>query len=383
MAKPDFYATLGVAKDASADDLKKAYRKLAMQHHPDRNPGDAKAEAKFKEVNEAYEILKDDQKRAAYDRFGHAAFENGGGGGAQGFDFNGGAGLGDIFDQMFGEFMGGGNGRGRRRGPRQGNDIRAGVEIDMEEAFAGVKKPIRVPTRVSCEACSGTGSASKEKSTETCTACAGAGKVRAQQGFFIVERTCPTCGGAGQIVRNPCRICAGAGTVQRERTLSVQIPAGVEDGTRIRLSGEGEAGGPGAPAGDLFVHVAVRPHDIFQREGANILCHVPVRMTQAALGADVEVPSIDGTKARVKIPPGTQTGAQFRLRGKGFSVLRSNQRGDMFIEVAVETPQHLTARQRTLLEEFENEAKTHHTGSPAASGFFSKVKDFFEKNGRT
>ncbi len=377
MAKQDYYQTLGVAKDCSADDLKKAYRKLAMQYHPDRNPGDAAAEAKFKDAAEAYEILKDEQKRAAYDRYGHAAFEQGGG--PQGFDMGGG-GLGDIFDQMFGEFMGGG--QRRRRGPRAGNDIRAGVEIDLVEAFAGAKKTIRVPTRVACEACEGTGSASKDKNSDPCTGCGGAGKVRAQQGFFIVERTCPTCGGAGRVIRNPCRICAGAGTVQRDRTLQVQIPAGVEDGTRIRLAGEGEAGGPGGQPGDLFVHVAVQPHEMFHREGANILCQVPLRMTQAALGAEIEIAAIDGSKARVKIPPGTQAGAQFRLRGKGFSVLRSAQRGDMFIEVAIETPQHLTARQRALLEEFEAEANGHQQGSPAVSGFFSKVKDFFEKSGR-
>jgi molecular chaperone DnaJ len=380
MAKQDFYATLGVAKDASADDLKKAYRKLAMQYHPDRNPGDAAAEAKFKDVSEAYDILKDEQKRAAYDRFGHAAFEQGAGG-PGGHPFADGAGLGDIFDQMFGEFMGGG--RGRRRGPRSGADIRAAVEIDLEEAFAGARKTIRVPTRVACEACAGTGSQDKEKAADTCSACGGAGKVRAQQGFFIVERACPTCGGSGRVVRNPCRICHGVGTVQRDRTLQVKIPAGVEDGTRIRLAGEGEAGGPGAQPGDLFVHVSVHPHEIFQREGANILCHVPIRMTQAALGADVEVPSIDGGKARVKIPPGTQTGAQFRLRGKGMSVLQSHQRGDMFIQIAVETPQHLTPRQRELLEQFETEAQGHHKGSPETAGFFAKVRDFFDNHGRS
>lgn len=378
MAKQDYYATLGCAQDASADDLKKAYRKLAMQLHPDRNPGDKKSEARFKEVNEAYDILKDDQKRAAYDRFGHAAFEQGGpgaGGGAGGFGQ--GAGLGDIFDQMFGEFMGG---RGRGRGPRQGADIRAGIEIDLAEAFAGTKSHLRVPTRVSCEACAGTGSENKERANDTCTTCGGAGKVRAQQGFFLIERTCPTCAGQGRVVRNPCRICQGTGTVQRERTLDVQVPAGVEDGTRIRLAGEGEAGGPGAPPGDLYVHVGVRAHPIFQRDGANIFCRVPLRMSQAALGAEVEVPAIDGSKARVKIPPGTQTGEQFRLRGKGFSVLRSAARGDMYIQVAVETPQQLTRRQRELLEEFETEAtaKSH----PESEGFFARVKEFFEGGGR-
>jgi molecular chaperone DnaJ len=377
MAKQDYYATLGVQREASADDLKKAYRKLAMQLHPDRNPGDKTAEARFKELNEAYDILKDEQKRAAYDRFGHAAFENGGPG-AGGFEAGSG-GLGDIFDQMFGDFMGGSRGRG---GPRGGSDIRAGVEIELTEAFAGTKVQLRVPTRVACEACNGTGSETKERAADTCPTCKGAGKVRAQQGFFLIERTCPTCGGAGRVIRNPCKICRGAATVQRERSLSVAIPAGVEDGTRIRLQGEGEAGGPGAPAGDLYVHISIRPHEIFQRDGANVFCRVPLRMTQAALGGEVEVPAIDGSKARVKIPAGTQTGEQFRLRAKGFSVLRSAARGDMFIQVAVETPQHLTRRQRELLEEFETEGKDHAKGNPESEGFFAKVREFFDSSSK-
>ena len=372
MAKPDFYATLGVARDANADDLKKAYRKLAMQYHPDRNPGDAAAEAKFKEVSEAYDILKDDQKRGAYDRYGHAAFEGGmGGGGGGGFE---GGGLGDIFDQMFGDFMGGKRGGG---GQRAGNDIRTQVEIELTEAFSGTKTTLRVPTRVVCEACNGTGSENKERSNDTCATCGGAGKVRAQQGFFLVERTCPTCGGKGRVVRNPCRICHGAGTTQRERSLQVAIPAGVEDGTRIRLAGEGESGGAGVPPGDLYVHVAVRAHAIFQRDGANVFCVVPLRMTQAALGTEIEVPAIDATRARVKIPAGTQTGDQFRLRGKGFSVLRSSQRGDMYIQVKVETAQNLTRKQRDLLEAFEAEANTK--VSPESEGFLDCVKAFFDK----
>ena len=380
MAKQDYYATLGVARDAGAEDLKRAYRKLAMQYHPDRNPGDHAAEAKFKQVSEAYDILKDDQKRGAYDRFGHAAFEQGGGNGFGGFEFGGGAagagGLGDIFDQMFGDFMGGRRGGGRQRG---GADIRAQVEIDLGEAFAGTKVTVRAPTRVACEACKGTGSETQQKSDETCPTCKGAGMVGVQQGFLVMNRTCPTCGGRGKVIRNPCRVCGGAGTVQRERTLQVPIPAGVEDGTRIRLGGEGEAGGQGAPAGDLYVHVAVRPHEIFQRDGANIYCRVPLRMTQAALGGEIEVPAIDGTRAKVKVPPGTQTGDQFRLRGKGFAVLRSAARGDMYIQVAIETPQHLTRRQRELLEEFEAEgARENGGGSPEHEGFFAKVKEFFE-----
>jgi molecular chaperone DnaJ len=372
MAKQDYYDILGISRGASAEEMKKAYRKLAMQYHPDRNPNNPTAEHKFKELNEAYDVLKDDQKRSAYDRFGHAAFENGGGGPAGGgFGFEGG--LGDIFEQMFG-----GGRRGGAERQQTGADLKVQVEIDLTEAFTGTKKNVRIATRVTCDACTGSGSADKSAGAETCVTCHGAGRVRAQQGFFLVERTCPTCGGSGRTVRNPCQVCSGAGTVPREKTLAVQIPAGVEDGTRIRLSGEGEAGARGATAGDLYVHVAVRPHQIFQRDGANIFCRVPLRMTQAALGGEVEVPAIDGSAAKVKIPAGTQTGDQFRLRAKGFSVLRSTQRGDMYIQVAVETPQNLTRRQRELLEEFEHEGKSHATGSPEHEGFFAKVKDFFE-----
>ncbi len=371
MAKADYYATLEVAKDASAEELKKSYRKLAMKCHPDRNPGDKAAEARFKEVSEAYEILKDDQKRAAYDRFGHAAFEQGGAGGG-GFDFSGGGGLGDIFDQMFGDFTG----RGGRSRTRTGADIQVQVEIDLAEAFAGVKTPVRVPTRVACDACRGTGSADGKAAADTCTTCNGAGKVRAQQGFFLIERTCPTCGGAGRVIRSPCRVCQGAGTVQRERSLQVTIPAGVEDGTRIRLQGEGEAGGQGAANGDLYVHIAIRQHPLFHREGAHVFCEVPLRMSQAALGDEIDVPAIDGTTQKVRIPPGTQAGTQFRLRARGFSVLRSAARGDMVVQAKVETPQHLTRRQRELLEEFEGEARGHAKGSPEHEGFFAKMKEF-------
>jgi len=380
MAKQDYYATLGVARDVGNDDLKKAYRKLAMQYHPDRNPGDRQAEARFKEINEAYDILKDDQKRAAYDRYGHAAFEQSGPGGfAGGFDFSGAGagGLNDIFDQMFGEFMGRRSGGGQARS-RAGADIRQAVEIDLADAFAGSKVNLRVPTRVTCEACNGTGSEDKARAADTCPTCHGAGKIRNQQGFFLIERACPTCGGQGRVIRSPCRTCHGTGTVQRERSLQVTIPAGVEDGTRIRLAGEGEAGGQGASNGDLYVHIAIRPHAFFQRDGANILMRVPLRMAQATLGGDVEVPVIDGSRAKVKIPPGTQTGDQFRLRGKGFSVLRSAARGDMYIQVSVETPQNLTRRQRELLEEFETEGQRHAKGSPESEGFFAKVKEFFE-----
>jgi molecular chaperone DnaJ len=374
MAKRDYYATLEVARDASADDLKKAFRKLAMKYHPDRNPGDKQAEARFKELNEAYDVLKDDTKRAAYDRYGHAAFEQGGGG-AGGFDFSGGGGLGDIFDQMFGDFMGG---RGGRQRTRAGADVQTQVEIDLTQAFGGAKVQVRVPTRVACEACKGTGSTDGQRAADTCSTCNGQGKVRAQQGFFVIERTCPTCGGAGRVIRNPCRVCSGAGTVQRERSLQVTIPPGVEDGTRIRLQGEGEAGGQGAPNGDLYVHVAIRQNELFHREGAHVFIEVPLRMTQAALGDSIDVPVIDGTKEKIKIPAGTQTGAQFRLRGKGFSVLRSTARGDMVVQAKVETPHNLSRRQKELLEEFEAEARGTAKGSPEHEGFFAKMKEFFE-----
>jgi molecular chaperone DnaJ len=382
MAKRDYYEVLGVARDAGEDDLKKSYRKLAMQWHPDRNQGNAEAEAKFKELNEAYDVLKDAEKRAAYDRFGHAAFEQGGpgGGGGGGGPFGGG-GFEDIFEEMFGRF--GGGGRGQRAAAGRGSDLRTQVEVSLEEAFAGAKKTIRFATSVSCEACKGVGAEGGAASgVQNCGTCQGSGKVRAQQGFFLVERTCPTCGGAGRTIKNPCKICRGAGRVQRERSLNVSIPAGVDDGTRIRLTGEGEAGQRGAPAGDLYVDIAVRPHPIFQRDGGNILVRVPLRMTQAALGGHVEVPSIDGGRSKVTIPAGTQTGDQFRLRGKGFSVLRSAARGDMYVQVMVETPQNLSPKQRELLEQFEAGAEKGGRTSPESEGFFAKVKEFWDGLGR-
>ncbi|MBL6456086.1 molecular chaperone DnaJ [Belnapia sp. T6] len=380
MAKRDFYEVLGVSREASEDELKKAYRKLAMAHHPDRNQGDKDAEAKFKELNEAYDVLKDAEKRAAYDRYGHAAFEGGGGGGGPGGGGGNpfGAGFEDIFEEMFGRF-GSGGGRGRQRqASGRGADLRTSVEIGLEEAFAGAKKTVRVPSSVSCEACNGTGAEAGSTAAQTCPTCQGAGKVRAQQGFFLIERTCPTCGGQGRIIKNPCKVCQGAGRVQRDRTLNVSIPAGVEDGTRIRLAGEGEAGLRGAPAGDLYVDISIRQHPLFQRDGANIFVRVPLRMTQAALGGAVEVPVVDGGRARVTIPAGTQAGDQFRLRGKGFSVLRSAARGDMYVQVSVETPQNLTQKQRELLEQFEAEAAKAGRTSPESEGFFAKVKEFWD-----
>jgi molecular chaperone DnaJ len=367
MAKRDYYEVLAVARDATEDDLKKAYRKLAMKYHPDRNQGDKDAEGKFKELNEAYDILKDAEKRAAYDRFGHAAFEQGGGGGFE-----------DIFEQMFGGLGGRQGGRGGGRPNGRGADLRTQVDISLEEAFGGSKKTIRVASSVACEACTGSGAEGGSASAQTCATCQGQGKVRAQQGFFLIERTCPTCGGAGRTIKNPCKVCQGAGRVQRDRTLNVTIPAGVEDGTRIRLSGEGEAGLRGAPAGDLYVDIAVRQHPLFQRDGANIFVRVPLRMAQAALGGSVEVPSIDGGRAKVTIPAGSQTGDQFRLRGKGFSVLRSAARGDMYVQVSVETPQNLSKRQRELLEEFEAESTKDGRSSPESEGFFAKVKEFWD-----
>ncbi len=378
MAKRDFYDVLGVARDSSDEDLKKAYRKLAMQWHPDRNHGNKDAEPKFKELNEAYDVLKDPERRAAYDQYGHAAFDaaSGRGGGAGGSPFGGG--FEDIFEEMFGRF----GGRGQRQSTGRGADLRQEVQISLEEAFAGAKTTIRVPSSVQCETCTGTGAEGGKAQAQNCTTCQGAGKVRQQQGFFLVERTCPTCGGQGRIIKNPCKICAGSGRVQRERTLSVTIPAGVDDGMRIRLTGEGEAGLRGAPAGDLYVDIGIKPHSLFQRQENNIFVRVPLRMSQAALGGAVEVPVIDGGRAKVTIPAGTQTGDQFRLRGKGFSVLRTATRGDMFVQVAVETPQHLTAKQRELLEQFEAEAEAGGRGSPEAEGFFSKVREFWDGLGR-
>lgn len=372
----DYYETLGVSRGCSPEDLKKAYRKLAMQHHPDRNPGDKKAEQKFKEISEAYDVLKDDQKRAAYDRFGHAAFQNGGNGRAHpGFEFNfAQGGFADIFDEMFGEFMGGRRASGA--GPGRGADLRYNLEITLDDAYNGKQATIRVPTLVLCDSCSGTGAESGSRPT-TCGTCRGHGKVRAQQGFFTIERTCPTCHGQGQVIDNPCRNCGGQGRQRRERTLNVNIPAGVEDGTRIRLAGEGEAGLRGAPPGDLYIFLSVAPHPFFQRDGADIHCRVPIPMTTAALGGNIEVPSIDGGRARVTVPPGTQSGHQFRLKNKGMSILRAHSRGDMFIEAVVETPVNLTKRQQELLREFEKGANPKET-SPESAGFFAKVKELWD-----
>lgn len=375
MSKADFYEVLGVSRDADDKTVKTAFRKLAMQYHPDRNPGDNKAEIKFKEVNAAYECLKDPQKRAAYDRFGHAAFENGGGAGFNG-DF--GNSMSDIFDNIFGDFMGGGRRTGSRSGRERGGDFRYNMEITLEEGFTGKTAEIEVPTKVVCSTCSGSGS-KPGSSPKVCGTCDGHGRIRAAQGFFSIERTCPTCHGRGEVISDPCLECDGAGRITENRTLSVNIPAGIEDGTRIRLAGEGEAGLRGGPAGDLYIFLSIKPHEFFQRDGADIFCRVPISMTTAALGGDFQVPTIDGGKTKVKVPEGTQTGKQFRLKGKGMPVLRSNRIGEMYIQVVVETPRSLTRKQRDLLEEFERASSDEN--NPDSSGFFSRVRDFIDKLG--
>ena len=373
MSKRDYYEVLGVARTCTEVELKAAFRKLAMQHHPDRNPGDKDCEHKFKEINEAYDVLKDGDKRAAYDRFGHAAFEHGGPGAAHGFGADFATSFSDIFEDLFG--MAGRRGGARGQGRERGSDLRYNMEITLEEAFVGKTAQIRIPTSVSCEACSGTGAKAGTK-PKTCASCGGAGKIRHAQGFFTLERTCPTCQGRGQVIDDPCAACAGAGRVTRERTLSVNIPRGVEDGTRIRLAGEGEAGLRGGPAGDLYIFLSLTPHALFQRDGADLHCRVPISMVTAALGGEFEVPAIDGGKARVKVPAGTQTGRRFRLTAKGMPVLRAKQMGDMYVQVAVETPQNLTKRQRELLAEFEKLSSKE--TQPESAGFFSRVKEFFD-----
>ena len=379
MAKRDYYDVLGVARGASAEELKKAYRQKAKELHPDRNSDNPNAEAQFKEVNEAYDVLKDADKKAAYDRYGHAAFEGGMGGGGQRGGYGGNAdfasAFSDVFEDLFGDFMGGrGGGGGGRSRAQRGSDLRYNLRVSLEEAFNGVQKTINVPTSIACDSCRGTGAEGGAEPV-TCPTCSGMGKVRAQQGFFTVERTCPTCNGMGQTVKNPCRSCGGAGRVEKERALSVNIPAGVETGTRIRLAGEGEAGLRGGPSGDLYIFIEVREHPIFQRDSVNLFCRVPISITTAALGGEVEVPTIDGGKARVKVPAGAQTGKQLRLRAKGMPALRGGGAGDMVLELAVETPVNLTARQRELLEEFERLSEEN---NPEGSTFFKKVKGFWD-----
>ncbi|MGO9743763.1 MAG: molecular chaperone DnaJ [Roseiarcus sp.] len=372
MAKRDFYEILGVSKTASDAEIKSAFRKAAMQSHPDRHPGDKEAETRFKELNEAYQHLSDAQKRAAYDRYGHAAFEQGGGPGGMNDGFA--ASMSDIFDDLFGDIMGRRGGRGGS-GRERGADLRYNLEITLEEAYRGKTATLKMPTQVACETCGGSGAKAGSRPI-TCKTCAGQGRVRAQQGFFAIERTCPTCHGRGQIIENPCDKCAGSGRVTRERTLSVNVPAGVEDGTRIRLSGEGEAGMRGGATGDLYIFLSIKPHPFFQRDGADLYCRVPISMVQAALGGEFTVRTLDGGDAKLRFPEGTQSGRQLKVRGKGMPVLRSRDYGDLYIQANVETPQNLTRRQRELLAEFEAESsnKTH----PESAGFFSKMKEFFE-----
>lgn len=384
MSKRDYYDVLGVSRDASAEELKKAYRSQAKKLHPDQNHGDKNAEQRFKELNEAYDALKDEQTRAAYDQFGHAAFEGGmggrGGPGGMGGGF-GGASMSDIFDDLFGEFMGGGGrggGRGGRRGAggqMRGHDLRYNMEISLEEAFEGKKAQVRVPSSVACDACHGSGAA-PGSSPITCPTCQGDGKVRASQGFFTIERTCPTCHGRGQTIDKPCPVCSGAGRVEKERTLSVNIPAGVEDGTRIRLAGEGEAGMRGGPAGDLYIFLSVKPHRLFERDGADLFCRVPISMVTASMGGEIEVPTLGGKKVKVKIPEGAQTGRQFRLKGKGMPVVNSRETGDLYIQITIETPVNLTKKQKELLRQFEDASSP--SNSPESAGFFARVKEFWE-----
>ncbi|MBZ6076711.1 molecular chaperone DnaJ [Microvirga puerhi] len=373
MSKSDYYEVLGVSRTCTEVEMKSAFRKLAMKYHPDRNPGDHEAEIKFKEINEAYQTLSDGQKRAAYDRYGHAAFANGGGGGPGfGGDFS--DFMSDIFENFFGDA--GGRGRGRNTGGRErGADMRYNLEIGLDEAFHGKTAELKIPTSVTCEVCTGSG-AKAGSQPKPCPTCGGAGRVRATQGFFSIERTCPNCHGRGEVIDDPCPNCGGAGRVTRERTLSVNIPAGVEDGTRIRLAGEGEAGLRGGPPGDLYIFLSLKAHPFYQRDGADLFCRVPISMVTAALGGEFDVPTLSGGDAQVKVPEGTQSGKQFRLKGKGMPVLRSRDVGDLYIQVVVETPQKLSKRQRELLMEFDQEcSKENH---PESTGFFSRVREFFD-----
>ncbi len=374
MAKRDYYEILGCNKNASEAELKKAYRTKAKELHPDRNSGKKNAEEDFKQVNEAYEILKDPNKKAAYDRYGHAAFEGGSGFGQSTGQGDFGSAFSDVFEDLFGDFMGGGNRRNTQRETR-GSDLRYNMRVSLEDAFNGKKASITVPSSVSCDACSGSGADGGAK-PQTCPSCSGHGKVRAQQGFFTVERTCPTCAGKGQIIKNPCTKCSGQGRIQKERSLNVTIPAGVETGQRIRLSGEGEAGLQNGPAGDLYIFIEVNEHQLFDREGPNLLCRIPISMTTAALGGEIEAPTVDGGKCKVKVPQGVQSGKQLRLKGKGMPPLRGGSYGDLYIDLTVETPVNLNSEQKELLRKFESSSNDNH---PAGTDFISIVKKFWEK----
>jgi molecular chaperone DnaJ len=376
MSKADYYQTLGVGRTAFPDDIKRAYRKLAMQYHPDRNRGDGAAEQKFKEINEAYEVLKDDQKRAAYDRFGHDGLNSGMGGRQQqgGFEFA--SGFAEMFDEMFGEFMGGN--RGRRRSPGQrGADLRYDLEITMEEAWAGKQVTVNIPGSATCKTCDGSGAA-PGSGTVGCSMCYGHGKVRAQQGFFTVERTCPQCGGNGSVVEKPCADCHGRGRVPEDKALEVNIPPGVESGTRIRLNGEGEAGMRGGSTGDLYIFLSVKPHKLFERQGNDLYCRAPIPMTLAALGGGIDVPGIGGETLKVTIPEGTQPGQRVRLRGKGMPALRGGQFGDLYVELQVETPVSLSKKQKELLQAFAEACGENSVHHPHSTGFLGKVKELWQ-----
>ena len=370
MAKRDYYEVLGVSREADEKEIKRAYRKLAMKYHPDRNPDDQEAENKFKEASEAYEVLADAQKRNAYDQYGHAGVDGQTGGG-----FGGGASFSDIFGDVFGDIFGGGRGGRNARGA----DLRYTLELDLEEAVKGKTVKIRVPGHVECASCDGSG-AEKGSQPETCGTCNGIGQVRMQQGFFTVQQACPTCRGAGTVIKNPCKVCRGAGRVQEEKTLSVKVPPGVDTGDRIRLAGEGEMGGDGGPSGDLYVQIAVREHSIFTRDGRNLYCEVPISIVDAALGGELEVPTLDG-RVKLKIPAETQTGKLFRLRNKGVSPVRGGPAGDLLCRVIVETPVNLTKRQKELLDEFQQTLDgsngTHH--APKKTSWFEGVKSFFDE----
>jgi len=369
MTEIDYYELLEVERTADAGTLKTSYRKLAMKYHPDKNAGCKDSEAKFKAVSEAYDVLKDPQKRAAYDRFGHAAFRQGGAGAGGGQDFSG---FSDIFESVFGEFMGGrGAGGQQRRGPARGADLRYDMDVTLEEAFHGKATEVTVDVSAPCDTCHGTGAKPGTKATG-CRHCNGQGKVRAQQGFFVVERACPVCHGSGQVIADPCGDCRGEGRVERTRTLSVNVPPGVDEGTRIRLSGEGEAGARGAPSGDLYIFLHVKRHAVFEREGTSLFARVPVSFTTAALGGDLSIPGLDGEPIELRIPAGIQSGKQVRQRGQGMPVLQGRGRGDLVIQVEVETPTRLSTRQRELLEMFR-ETETGEE-SPEADGFFAKIK---------
>ncbi|MDM1695366.1 molecular chaperone DnaJ [Thiopseudomonas alkaliphila] len=372
MSKRDYYEVLGVERGASEAELKKAYRRLAMKFHPDRNPDDKDAEEKFKEANEAYEVLSDAEKRAAYDQYGHAGVDPQMGGGGFGGGFSGGN-FGDIFGDVFGDIFGGG--RSQRGGPQRGADLRYTMDLSLEEAVRGTTQKITIPTAVECKTCHGSG-AKKGTSPVTCTTCNGVGQVRMQQGFFAVQQECPRCHGSGKMITDPCGSCHGQGRVEETKTLSVKIPAGVDTGDRIRLSGEGDLGVKGGPAGDLYVVVNVLPHDIFERDGADLYCEVPINIADAALGGELEVPTLDG-RVKLKIPEGTQTGKMFRLRGKGVKPVRGHAVGDLMCRVVVETPVKLDKRQREMLEEFRTSLQGDASHSPKASGFFEGVKRFF------